>query len=135
MKLIRNLCAGLMVVLFATIPAYAAGLEEFDADKMLSDLESQLKLSSDKLDKLEPALDAKSNELKRSIQESVDEGFMQLEGLSGQLEAASKEAEEKLKEALSSEEMQQLKEYLKKMDGEAIKGNQRRAGGAVESVS
>ena len=109
-----------MVVLLFTSPVYAER-EQFDADKMLSDLETQLNLSGEKLDKLKPALDAKSEELKKSIHESVDEGFMQLENLSTQLDAASKEAEAKLKEALSSEEMQQLKEYLNKIDAEAIK--------------
>lgn len=97
-----------------------AGEEEFDADKMLADLESQLKLSGDKLSELKPALDAKSAELKKSINESVDKGFVQLEALSGQLDAASKEAEKKLNEALNSEEMQQFKEYLNNIDGQAI---------------
>lgn len=97
-----------------------AGEEEFDADKMLADLETQLKLSSDKLSELKPALDAKSAELKKSINESVEKGFMQLEALSGQLDAASKEAEKKLSEALNSEEMQQLREYLNNIDGQAM---------------
>ena len=119
MKLIRAFLATAMVALLFTSPIYA-DREKFDADKMLSDLESQLNLSGAKLDKLKPALDAKSEELKKSIHESVDEGFMQLENLSTQLDTASKEAEAKLKEALSSEEMQQLKDYLNKIDGEAI---------------
>ena len=120
MKSIRIFFAAIMVALLLTAPTYA-DREQFDADKMLSDLESQLKLSGDKLDKLKPAMDAKSEELKKSIHESVDEGFMQLENLTTQLDAASKEAEAKLQEALSSEEMQQLKDYLNKIDAEAIK--------------
>ena len=119
MKPISTFFATTMVALLFMSAAYAER-EQFDADKMLSDLESQLNLSGEKLDKLKPAMDAKSEELKKSIHESVDEGFMQLENLSTQLDAASKEAEAKLKEALSSEEMQQLKDYLNKIDGEAI---------------
>ena len=119
MKPIRTFFVTTMVAMLFLSPAYAER-EQFDADKMLSDLESQLNLSGEKLDKLKPAMDAKSEELKKSIHESVDEGFMQLENLSTQLDAASKEAEAKLKEALSSEEMQQLKDYLNKIDGEAI---------------
>ena len=119
MKPIHTLCAATMVALVLTSPV-DADREQFDADKMLSDLESELKLSGEKLNKLKPALDTKSEELKKSIHESVDEGFMQLENLSTQLDAASKEAEAKLKEALSSEEIQQLKDYLNKIDGEAI---------------
>ncbi|MDJ0956537.1 MAG: hypothetical protein QNI91_06760 [Arenicellales bacterium] len=119
MKPIRTFFATTMVALLFTSPVYAER-EQFDTDKMLSDLESQLKLSGDKLDKLKPAMDAKSEELKKSIHESVDEGFMQLENLTTQLDAASKEAEAQLKEALSSEEMQQLKDYLNKIDAEAI---------------
>ena len=120
MKPIRTFFATTMVALLFTSPVYA-DQEQFDADKMLSDLETQLNLSGEKLDKLKPALDAKSEELKKSIHKSVDEGFMQLENLTTQLDAASKEAEAQLKEALSSEEMQQLKDYLNKIDGEAIK--------------
>ena len=121
MKPIRTLCAAVMIVLFATTTTYASGLDEFDSDKMMSDLESKLELSSDKRDKLKPALDTKSEELKKHIHASVDEGFMQLGELSTQLDAASREAEAKLREALSSEEMQQLKDYLKKIDADAIK--------------
>lgn len=98
----------------------SAEMQEFDGEKMLSDLEKQLELSSEELSKLKPALDAKSEELKKSIHESVDRGFVELQALSQQLDSATKEAEVKLREALSSEEMQQLKEYLKKIDKDAI---------------
>ena len=120
MKSIRTLCATMMVALLLMSPVHA-DREKFDTDKMLADLEAELKLSGEKLDKLKPALDAKSEELKKSINEAVDEGFMQLESLTTELDAASKEAEAKLQEALSSEEMQQLKDYLNKIDAEAIK--------------
>lgn len=119
MKPIKLFGAAAVAALFVISPA-RAGTEEFDADKMLSELESQLKLSSEKLSELKPAIDLKSRELKKSINESVEKGFMQLDSLSGQLDAASREAEAKLKEALSSEEMQQLRDFLNKWDAEAI---------------
>ena len=102
-----------------TTPVFA-DTEDFDVDKLMSDLESQLKLSSDKLSKMKPAIDAKSKELKADINKSVEEGFMQMETLTGQLDAASKEAEAKLEEALNSEEIQELKAFLGKIDKEAI---------------
>ena len=100
MKPIRTFFTTTVVALLFTFPVYA-DREKFDADKMLSDLESQLNLSGEKLDKMKPALDAKSEELKKSIHESVDEGFMQLENLSTQLDTASKEAEAKMGGLLS----------------------------------
>jgi hypothetical protein len=95
-------------------------MEEFDAETMLADLERQLRLSSEELAKLKPALDAKSKELKKSINESVDGGFLELEALTSQLDAASKKAQAQLKESFSSEEMQRLRDYLQKIDKEAI---------------
>ena len=100
-------------------PAFAAD-QEFDAEKMLSELEQKLELSGDALAKLKPAIDAKSAELKTSINQSLEQGFMELGALSQQLDAASMEAQTKLKEALSSDEMKQLKEYLSKIDSDAI---------------
>ena len=45
---------------------------------------------------------------------------MELDALSGRLDDASREAEAALKDALNSDEMRQLKEYLGKIDREAI---------------
>ncbi len=120
MKTFKVIGAAAMAAFLAGTPAYA-DMEEFDAEKMLTDLENQLKLSSEELVKLKPALDAKSKELKKSINESVDRGFVELEALTSQLDAASKDAQAQLKEAFSSEEMQQLRDYLNKIDKEAIK--------------
>ena len=120
MKTFKVIGATAMAAFLAGTPAYA-DMEEFDTEKMLTDLENQLKLSSEELAKLKPALDAKSKELKKSINESVDRGFVELEALTSQLDAASKEAQAQLKEAFSSEEMQQLRDYLNKIDKEAIK--------------
>ena len=120
MKTFKVIGATVMAAFLAGTPAYA-DMEEFDTEKMLTDLENQLKLSSEELAKLKPALDAKSKELRKSINESVDRGFVELEALTSQLDAASKEAQAQLKEAFSSEEMQQLRDYLNKIDKEAIK--------------
>ena len=101
MKPIRTLCAAVMIVLFATTTTYASGLDEFDSDKMMSDLESKLELSSDKRDKLKPALDTKSEELKKHIHASVDEGFRQLGELSTQLDTHHEDLRENIRTALN----------------------------------
>ena len=119
MKLIKICYTAMLAQALLSSPVFAAE-EEFDADKMLSELEQQLQLSSDKLSKLKPALDAKSAELKKSINASVEKGFVELDALSGQLDTATREAEAKLKDALSGEEMQKLKDYLGKIDRDAI---------------
>lgn len=119
MKINRICFAAALAVSFLTFSTYA-DMNEFNADKMLSELESQLKLSSDKLSEMKPAIDAKSVELNTIINDSVEKGFIELDKLSDQLEADSIEAQEKLKESLSGEEMQQLKDFLKKWDSDAI---------------
>ncbi|NNK96583.1 MAG: hypothetical protein HKP41_19725 [Desulfobacterales bacterium] len=110
------------VVAFLMLTAAASGIEgdEFDSEKMLSDVERKLQLSQKKLQKLKPALDAKSAELKRSIQESIDKGFIELEKLSKKLEDVSKDAEKQMEQALTSEEMMQLRDYLSNIDKDAI---------------
>ena len=55
------------------------------------------------------------------MHESVDKGFAQLDELSKQFDTMSKDAELKVKEVLSSEEAQKLREYLAKVDEDAIK--------------
>ena len=119
MKMMKTIYSAAFAAVLCTSTAFAAE-QEFDAEKMLSDLEQQLQLSGDKLSKLRPAIDAKSAELKKSINATVEQGFMELGALTQQLDAASKEAETKLKEALSSDEVQQVREYLSKIDGDAI---------------
>ena len=92
MKLIKICYTAILAQALLSSPVFSAE-GEFDADQMLSELEQQLQLSSDKLSKLKPALDAKSAELKKSINASVEKGFMELEALSGQLDTATREAE------------------------------------------
>jgi len=107
-----------MALIMAT-PVYA-DIEEFDSEKLIAELETQIDLSAEKLEKLKPVMEAKSQELKKSISESVETGFMQLNELSGKLDTASREAEEKLDEALNSEEVQKLRDYLRNIDRNAI---------------
>ena len=111
-----SLCAFLSI----SLTAYSSTNDEFNSEKMLSDLEKQLKLSREQLDKLKPALEEKSAELKQSMHDSIDKGFVELEQFSQKLDAVSKDAEKKLKEVLNSEEMQQLRDYLSKIDRDAI---------------
>ncbi|MBW2329201.1 MAG: hypothetical protein JRF04_06225 [Deltaproteobacteria bacterium] len=94
--------------------------KQFDSKKMMADLEQQLKLSSEKMSRLKPAIDAKSAELKKSIHEAVDQGFVQMDELGRKLDEVSKDAEKKAKDVLNSEEMAELREYMSKIDREAI---------------
>lgn len=110
----------LCVFLSMSLTTYSGTNDDFNSEKMLSDLEKQLKLSREKLEKLKPALDAKSAELKQSMHDSIDKGFVELEQLSEKLDAVSKDAEKKVREVLTSEEMQQLQDYLSKIDKDAI---------------
>ncbi len=95
--------------------------ETFDAEKMKTELEKQLELSREQWEKLKPVLDEKSKELQQSMHESIDKGYMALEEFSKKLDTMSKDVEAKAKEILSSEEAQQLRDYLSKIDKDAIK--------------
>ncbi len=103
------------------VSSASAADKEFDSEQILSDLESKLKLSSEKLSRLKPAIDEKSAELNKSMHESVEKGFAHLHELSEKLDSVSKDAEKKAEEILNSEEMEKLKDYLGKIDEEAIK--------------
>ena len=102
------------------ISSASAADKEFDSEQILSDLESRLKLSSEKLSRLKPAIDEKSAELTKSMHESVDKGFAHLHEMSEKLDSVSKDAEKKAEEILNSEEMEKLKDYLGKIDEKAI---------------
>ena len=115
----KTFYTAVLATVLCTSSVFAAD-REFDADKMLSELEQQLALSSDKLSSLKPAIDAKSAELKKSINATVEQGFMEFGALTQQLDAASKEAETRLEAALSSDEVKQVKEYLSGIDRDAI---------------
>ena len=100
--------------------AEVSGEDEFNTEQMLSEMEKKFQLSKEQLEKLKPALSEKSAELRKSVQESVDKGVIEFEKLSKKLDALSEDAANQMQEVLSSEEMQQLKDYLGKIDKEAV---------------
>ena len=119
MKLARIITVVLAFALPLTTAAYGAD-KEFDAEQIMQQLEEQLLLSSEKLSKLKPSIDAKSEELKKSFHEAVDKGFLQAEEMSRKLDEVSQETEAKVKELLTSEEYEKFKSQLKKIDKDAM---------------
>lgn len=124
MKRLTMVCVLLSCFLLA-LPVYSnepgvSGEEEFNTEQMLLELEKKFQLSKEQLEKLKPALSEKSAELHKSLQESLDNGVIEFEKLSKKLDALSKDAANQMQEVLSGEEMQQLKEYLGKIDKEAV---------------
>ena len=71
MKTRNMISSAALAMMLVAAPAYAAK-GEFDADKMLSELEKQIDLSGDAMSKMKPALDAKSAELKKSINNKLE---------------------------------------------------------------
>ena len=121
-KKITGVCfTAVLSILMMSMPAFSDDKEGFDSEKIISEFEKQVELSQDKWEKLKPVLEEKSKELSKSMHESVDKGFAQLDELSKQFDTMSKDAELKVKEVLSSEEAQKLREYLAKVDEDAIK--------------
>lgn len=124
MKQFIAVCALLSCCLLV-LPVYSSDKEvsgdnEFNTEEVLSEMEKKFQLSKEQLEKVKPALSAKSAELKKSMQESIDKGFVEFERLSQKLDALSKDAANEMQEVLSGEEMQQLREYLGKIDKEAV---------------
>ena len=119
-----NIFLFLLLSLFLFTPV-SADSKNFDSEKMLSDLEQQLQLSREKYEQMKPefekALEQKSRELKSTINETVEEGFVELESMSKKLDAASVEAKSNLEKALNSEQVQELKAFLASIDEEAIR--------------
>ena len=110
-----------VLMLFAVPVSADSHVEGFDSEKMISELEKQMELSREEWEKLKPVLEEKSREMKKSMHDSIDKGYAELEKLSKQLEAMSKDAELKAKEMLSSEEAQKIREYLSSIDQDAIR--------------
>lgn len=126
-KVVKQLIAvcALLSCCLLTLPAYSSETEvsgdnEFNTEEVLSEMEKKFQLSKEQLEKLKPALSAKSAELKKSMQESIDKGVVEFEKLSKKLDALSMDAATEMQEVLSGEEMQQLREYLGKIDKEAV---------------
>jgi len=114
----------MLVSLFMCSSALASS-SDFDTEKMMSDLEQRLRLSKEKYEEMKPelekVLEQKSKELKSSINKQVEDGFVELESMSKKLDAASTKARTNLENALNSDEVKQLKNFLASIDEEAIK--------------
>jgi hypothetical protein len=114
------LCSCLLALPLYSSDKETAGGNEFNTEEVLSEMEKKFQLSREQLEKVKPALSAKSAELKKSIQESIDKGVVEFERLSKKLDALSQDAANEMQEVLSSEEIQQLREYLGTIDKEAV---------------
>jgi len=119
-----NILLPLIIALWFFSSAFADS-KDFDAEKMLADLEQQLRLSNEKYEQMKPeleqVLEQKSRELKVTINKQVEEGFVELESMSKNLDAASAEVRRNLEKALNSAQVQELKTFLASVDEEAIR--------------
>ena len=120
MRSIKLFLTAVIAISLCTTSVSAAD-KEFDSEKILSDLESELKLTSEQTARLKPAIEEKSAGLKKSMHESIDKGFVELDKLSAKFDKVSRDAEKKAGEILNSEEMLKLKDYLSKIDKKAVK--------------
>jgi hypothetical protein len=109
------------VFLLVNTSSFAAEDETFSTEKMISDLNDKIELSREQWEKLKPVLGEKSDELKKSINEYVEKGYVEMEEMSRKLKGVSEDTEKKLEAFLNSEEMQKLKSYLNELDEEAIR--------------
>lgn len=119
MKLFRITSVVLVLVLSLATTSFAYE-QEFDTEKIMTELEEKLRLSSEKLSHLKPIIDEKSEELRKSLHETVEKGYLHMDEMSTRLDSVSRETEAKVKEFLTSEEYENFKQYLRGIDKEAI---------------
>jgi hypothetical protein len=105
--------------LFA-VATQGAESEEFNSEKIISEMERQMDLTREKWEQLKPVIEEKSKEMSEGLKESVDKGYAELEKLTKKFDSMSRDAEQKVKDILSSEEAMKLREELAKVDREAI---------------
>ena len=110
----------LVFVLVSCLMTISLKAEDFNSEKVISELEKQLDLSREKWEQLKPVIEEKSKEMSEGLKESVDKGYAELEKLTKKFDTMSKDAEQKVKDILSSEEAMKLREELAKIDKEAI---------------
>jgi hypothetical protein len=122
--IVKRVFISVMVVtacLLISVAGYSVEDEAFSMERMNSDLKEKIELSKEQWERLKPVLGEKSEELKKSISEYVDKGYLQMEEMSQTLKGVSEDTEQKLKTFLNSEEMEKLKSYLDRMDEDAIR--------------
>lgn len=102
------------------VSAQGAEPEEFNSEKIISEIEKKMDLSREKWEQLKPVIEEKSKEMSEGLKESVDKGYAELEKMTKKFDSMSKDAEQKVKDILSSEEAMKLREQLAKVDKEAI---------------
>lgn len=123
----RNLFVhGVLLCILALVSNAALAEEKFDSAEIMTELEEKLELSKETISELKPQIEERSSKLKKSIQDSVDKGFLYLEKMNRQIDSVSKEAEKKIEELLSSEEYAKFKDYLAKIDREAVEETKRK---------
>lgn len=108
------------------LPVQSSDTEELDSEKIITELEKQMELSKEKWEQLKPVIEEKSKDLSQGLKDSVDKGMAELDKLTKQFDKMSKDAETKVKELLSSEEAQKLRDYLAKIDRETIEQAQKK---------
>ncbi len=110
----------LVFLLVSGLMTISLRAEEFNSEKVISELEKQMDLSREKWEQLKPVIEEKSKEMSEGLKESVDKGYAELEKLTKKFDTMSKDAEKKVKDILSSEEAMKLREELAKIDRDAI---------------
>lgn len=112
-----------LVLIFVCFHSSASGEnteESLNADKMISELEKQMDLSREKWEELKPVLEEKSKALSESLKESIEEGVIELNKMAEKLDQMSKDAEQKVKDILTSEEARKFREELSRIDRQAL---------------
>jgi len=110
----------LMMSGMLSVSVQSADTEELNSEKIISELEKQMDLSREKWEQLKPVIEEKSKEMSEGLKDSVDKGYAELEKMTKKFDSMSKDAEQKVKDILSSEEAMKLREQLAKVDKEAI---------------
>ena len=110
----------LLLLGFLCLPAHSSDTEEFDSEKIIAELEKQMELSREKWEQLKPVIEEKSKDLSQGLKDSMDKGMAELDKMTKQFDKMSKDAEAKMKELLTSEEVQRLRDQPAKIDKETI---------------
>jgi hypothetical protein len=108
--------ASMMMLTYTT----GSAEDEFNSEKIISELEKQMDVSLEKWEQLKPVISEKSEELSKQMKGSIDRGYAELDELARKFDLMSKDAEQKVKDILSSEEAMKFRETLAKIDKKAI---------------